>query len=97
MTGNDDESTIVNGSPGAAGMKGESDARGTAATVDANSAESAARFYAKSCVVSFFLGLSTVMLISSGCSFFVTVSLVLTAWIVTQVPERGARMARRSE
>lgn len=37
--------------------------KGTAATVDRNISESAVSFYAKSCVVSFFLGLSTVMLI----------------------------------
>lgn len=37
--------------------------KGTATTVDSNGGESAASFYAKSCVVSFFLGLSTVMLI----------------------------------
>ncbi len=37
--------------------------KGTSATVDRNIGESAVSFYAKSCVVSFFLGLSTVMLI----------------------------------
>jgi hypothetical protein len=37
--------------------------KGTSATVDRNVGKSAVSFYAKSCVVSFFLGLSTVMLI----------------------------------
>ena len=37
--------------------------KGTSATVDRNIGDSAVSFYAKSCVVSFFLGLTTVMLI----------------------------------